>query len=794
MKISLNLLRTLIDCDWPHEQIADKLTMSGSEVEAVELRGHEISGVISARINSVAAIKGSDELSLCEVFTGKENLRVVCGAPNVAVGQNVLFAPVGSRLAGGVSIEKAEIHGVESFGMILSEAELEFSPQGDIISILPPETKPGTPLERIVNYRDVIYELEITPNRPDCLSHLGIARELQALGGGKIHYPDIGIKEIPEPASKAVTIEIEDPVGCPRYTGRVMRNVTVGQSPLWLKMMVHYLGMRPINNVVDITNYVMMELGQPLHAFDYDRFSNPKVVVRRARDNEKFITLDNIERNLNSQHLLITDGAKAVAVAGIMGGLYSEVGDQTKVVLLESAYFDPIVIRRGSKQLGLSSESSRRFERSADPEMAPIANHRAVKLMAELCGGQALKGIVDCNPRPFSPVDIQLRPSRVEHLLGVKIDNDEIGRILGGLDINYKVDGDFGVVQPSFRPDLTREVDLIEEVARIHGFDGLPASFRPGGSLVTPETKSQRVREKTRAYLVGAGFTEIFPITLGDTRLASKLGQFDSSIRLMNPLSEEMAVVRPDLILTLLPVIRRNLNFREPNLSLFEIGDVYGPDGKGQLPRQSTHLGIALCGMELPDFWGAKWRARDIFTLKGIIEDLASHVQLGKIELFPFEYFIFEKGYSFNVNLGDRLVGRMGRLSKGAAESADIKEPVYVAELNFENLVKLAADSIAARDLARFPSADRDIAIVLDDAVPAKAIEEEIRKAASGLLDDVWVFDLYRGKGIPSGKKSLAFGMKFRLAERTLTDEEVSQALDKIISALKVRFGAELRT
>jgi phenylalanyl-tRNA synthetase beta chain len=793
MKISLNLLKTLIDCDWSYDKIAEKLTMSGSEVEAIEIRGNDISDIITARVNSVAPVKGSDKLTVCNVHTGGESSMVICGAPNVAVGQNVLFAPVGATLPGGVKIEKAKIHGVESYGMILSEAELGLSPEGDIIAVLPPDIGPGTPLEKLIDYRDVIFELEITPNRPDCLSHLGIARELQALGGGRVHFPAIKIDEINEHAAKAVAIEINDPAGCPRYTGRVVRNVAVGQSPLWLKMIIHYLGMRPINNVVDITNYAMMELGQPLHAFDYDQFSMPGVVIRRAIKGEKFTTLDKVERMLSEHHLLITDGSKGVAIAGIMGGLYSEVSDATKVVLLESAYFDPVTIRRGAKSLGLSSESSRRFERGADPNMAPRANDRACQLIARLCGGEVLKGMVDCYPRPFAPVAIELHSSQVERLLGIGIENKQIGQILDDLEIKNNLNGNFAITQPSFRPDLTREIDLIEEVARIYGFDNIPASFRPGGDLITTETRTQRVREKARAYLSGAGLIEIFPITLGDTRLASRLGQLDSSVRLMNPLSEEMAVVRPNLIMTMLPVIKRNLNFREHNLALFEIGDVYQFKGPGQLPTQRTHLGMAICGMEFPDFWGAKWRARDIFSLKGLMDDLADHFRLGKMELAPAEHFAFEKGYSFDVKSNSRIIGQMGRVSSEAADSADIKEPVHIAELDFESIVDLIPDVIVARELARFPSADRDIAIVIDDAIPAGAIQGDIMQAGGTLLDEVWIFDLFKGKNIPSGKKSLAFGMRFRLPDRTLTDEEVNGALDNIIASLRAKFGAELR-
>jgi phenylalanyl-tRNA synthetase beta chain len=482
-----------------------------------------------------------------------------------------------------------------------------------------------------------------------------------------------------------------------------------------------------------------------------------------------------------------------VAIAGIMGGLMSEVTEKTKNVLLESAYFDPIIIRRGSKSLGLSSESSRRFERGADSEMAPLANNRACKLIADFCDGKVLKGIVDCNPRPFTPVKIELRPSRVEHLLGARVTSDEISKIFSGLDFKYKSNHSFEVIQPSFRPDLTREVDLIEEIARIHGFDSIQPSFGPGGSLVTPESKLQRVRERVRGYLVGAGLMEVFPLTLGDSRLAARLGMMESAVRLMNPISEEMAVARPNLILTMLPVIRRNLNFRESNLALFEIGDVYGKTGSGELPMQRTGLAMAFCGMEFPDFWGAKWRRRDIFSLKGLLEDLSGHLQLGRLKLKPAEFFVFEKGYALDVYIDERRVGWMGRLSQDCLKAADIKEEIYLAELDFETMVEMTPNSIIAKELAKFPSADRDIAVVVDESISAGQIEDQIVESGQNMVDEVWVFDLYKGKNIPEGKKSLAFGIKFRLPDRTLTDEEVNDALGGIVASLQKKFKAELR-
>jgi phenylalanyl-tRNA synthetase beta chain len=794
MKISLNLLRTVIDLDWPPEKIAERLTMSGSEVEAIEKKGEGISGVISARVLSVEGVKGSDKLTQCQIDTGGEKLQVICGAPNVATGQAMLFAPIGAMLPGGTKIEKAKIHGVESFGMILSEAELGLTPEADTISVLPSDTKPGTPLEKIVNYKDIVFELEITPNRPDCLSHIGIARELQALGAGRYHQPDKSLHEISEQASKAVKIEIFDPIGCPRYTGRVIYDVKVGPSPLWLKMMVSYLGMRPINNVVDITNFVMMEFGQPLHAFDFDLFRKPEVLVRRAREGEHFITLDKIERTLTAQHLLITDSVEPVAIAGIMGGLKSEVSEDSSKVLLESAYFDPIVIRRGSKALGLSTESSRRFERGADPQIAPVANDRAAKLISEIAQGKVLQGIVDAHPKPFVPVQIELRPSRVERLLGAKIDKKKISQILTDLEINNKANDNIVAMQPSFRPDLVREVDLIEEIARVYGFDNIPPFFRPGGSLATPMTRQEKLKDKIRNYLSGSGASEIFPLTLGDQKLAEKLGILEESVRLVNPISEDMGVARPNLILTLLPIIRRNLGFRETNLTLFEIGNVYHHMGKGKLPTQSTHLALAITGMELPDFWGQRWPQRDLFSLKGMLEDLADYLQAGTLTISPAPYFAFDKDHSFDVYLSGKKLGVMGKLSEKASDLADIKLPAFVAELNFDDLMEVVPESISAKELAKYPSADRDIAIVVDDAVMASDIEKEIKAAGMGLVDEVWIFDLYRGKNIPSDKKSLAFGIKYRLPDRTLTDEEVNEAQGRITAALEKRFGAQLRT
>jgi phenylalanyl-tRNA synthetase beta chain len=793
MKISVNLLRTLIDFDWSEEKLIDKLTMSGSEVEAVERMGEEINGISSAKVLEVNNIEGSDKLTYCTIFDGKDKIDVVCGAPNVAKDQMVLFAPVGSKIPG-MTLKKAKIAGIESFGMILSEAELHLSDNADEIAVLHENISTGTPLEKIVSYKDTILDLEITPNRPDCLSHIGIAREIQALGGGKLKMPDTELEEIEIPAADAVSIIIDNPDGCPRYTGRILQNVKVGPSPLWLKMMVYYLGMRPINNVVDITNFVMLELGHPLHAFDYDLFAKPEVVVRNASEGEKFITLDEVERTLNADHLLITDSKTGVAIAGIMGGELSEVSEKTSNVLLESAYFDPKIIRRGSKALGLTTESSRRFERGADPEMAPLANDRACKLISDVAGGEILKGIVDAYPKPFVPVVIDFKPEHINSLLGTDLDSNNMRNILSELDIGTKNGKGLKAIQPSFRPDLTREIDISEEIARIHGFDKISPVFRPGGALGAGESILNRITRDVKAYLTGAGGSELFSYTLVDSNLTARLRLLESSVTVMNPLSEEMEVVRPSLLISMLPVIRRNLNFKEKDLFLYEVGDIYLPPDSDELPVQKNHLAIALSGNAAPVFWGEKPRKCDFFTLKGIVENLADYLKLGRIDLRTQPYFAFDNSRSFVVYNNDNNIGYLGSLSEECLSIADIKSEVFYAEFDMEKIVDLVPESLTAEELDRFPSADRDIAIIIDEDVKAEDIRTQIFKSSYGIASNVLVFDLYRGKNIPENKKSLAFGIQYRLPDRTLTDEEVDEIHGKVAEVLKEKFGAELRS
>lgn len=793
MKISYNWLKELIDFEADYQKLAELFTMSGSEVEAIEARGQEISGIVSAKILEVNPHPNADKLTLCLVDFGKDRITLVCGAPNARPGINVLVGMIDSVIAGGKRLDKAKIRGVESCGMILAEDELGISADHGGVIELPEDIKPGTSLNKIVQLSDWIYELEITPNRPDCLSHYGMAREIKALLGGRIRYPKITLNETQSPTANDLSIEIADPNGCPRYTGRLVSDIAVKQSPLWLKARLFYLGMRPINNIVDITNYVMMETGQPLHAFDYRYFQSKKVVVRKAAAGEKFITLDNSERTLNENHLLITDGEKGVALAGIMGGQNSEVTSDTKQILLESAYFNPTVVRYGAKAVGLSTESSQRFERGADINMAPNANDRACQLIVELAGGHIHKGIVDCYPKKFAPVTIDFRPQRARQVLGLEIPNPIMKDIFNGLDIPFAEGPILKITQPSFRPDLVREIDLIEEIARIHGLDKIPESYRPGGSLLKDHNPAFIIRNQLRALLVGMGFVETFPLTLIDVQQLKKLDDSIESLTLQNPLSEELSGLRPDLIITMLKTLRHNINYGNRDLRLFDIGTAYTPSSE-TLPIEKEMLCLGISGKASPISWRNAEKSVDLFSLKGILETLLHHLNIDKIELIPQNYSYFEKDYSFTLSNNRNIMGRLGKVAAAVGKQAGLKQEVYIAELDFAMLTRLALEEKHFQPLPKFPGCDRDIALIVDENVLAEKLMNSIRQTAGTLLEDLFPFDLYQGKNIPENKKSIAFRICYRCPDRTLTDDEVDGITKNIVDILAKEFGATLRT
>ncbi len=798
MRISYKWLQSLIgfdpqDPEFSPEAIADLLTMSGSSVESIESKGNDIKGIILARILDAQPIGNTDNLFKCSIDTGSRRAQVVCGAPNAKTDLTVLYAPAGAVIADGTKISQTSIRGVQSEGMLLAEDELGISDKHDRIIELADDIQPGTPLEKILDLCDTIYDLEITPNRPDCLSHIGVARELKALTGFALKYNPACPFEIKQTTSSMIEIQIADPDGCPRYTARIVSGIRVSESPLWLKLRLHYLGIRPINNMVDITNYVMLETGQPLHAFDLDRLAERRVVVRRAENSEKFVTLDGVERQLRADHLLITDGKRAIALAGIMGGANTEVTDETKTVLIESAYFDPVTIRRGAKLIGLSTESSQRFERGMDIEMAPRANDRAAALAQEICGGNVLDGIVDIYPKRFKPAVFEFRPERAIAMIGARIEVGKMKKILDGLDIGYSDGARIEIRQPSFRPDLTREIDIIEEIARIHGLNKIPESFRAGGSLLKiPQAKRERV-DSLRSFLVGRGFIETFQLTLIDGNQVQKIFPELAVARLKNPLSEELSALRPDLLCSMVRTIRHNLNYGNRDLRLFEIGNVFLPLENGEI-SESDRLCLGFSGLASPMSWRQKSVQCDFFTAAGELELIAGHLDLAKTTFRPDPCAYFDNEYSFKIYYNDVDVGRVGKLAAVVARHFGIKQECFMAEIELERLLGLTAAVKCHKGLPKYPGTDRDIAVVVDSDVRCSEIMAVMGKSGGDLVEEIFPFDLYKKENIGQNKKSMAFRLKFRSLERTLTDAEVDEIMKRILEALRQEAGAELRT
>jgi phenylalanyl-tRNA synthetase beta chain len=800
MKVSYKWLKELVDFDWSAEELADKLTFAGLEVESIESWGTGLDKVIVGLVKKVKKHPDAEKLSICQVDTGKETLQIICRAKNVKAGMKVPLALIGAKLPVGLQIEKATLKGVESSGMLCSEKELGIGEESEGIMILEPDKKVGEPLSAALDLEDVILDIDITPNRPDALSMIGIARDVSALSGKKLRKPEFQLKEVDEPASKLAEVLLEDPAGCPRYAARVIRDVKIGKSPFWLRRRLECCGMRAINNVVDATNYVLLETGHPLHAFDYDLLSpvsgkkGKKILVRRAKDKEKFFTLDGVERTLNPEVLLITDGNKPVAIAGIMGGMESEVTEKTRDVLLESAYFDPRVIRRGRIYLGLNTEASYRFERGADPNVVIEADDRASYFMQSICEGRVLKGVVDNYPEPIQSANITFRPERCSKVLGIGIGEKEVESILGNLELKIKEKNSSNLLVeiPTFRPDLTREIDLIEEVARIYGYDKIESAFRAEGELFTAISDEERLIKKIRNLLSGKGLFEVVSNDLVDPVRMSRINSSKEAVRILNPLNEELSVLTTSLNYNLLPIISWNLNRKEKDLRIFELGKVFWSTEKKQT-EERLKLDIALCGRKNPTFWGDKEKPVDFYDLKGVLEDLLYELKIKEFNFSPKVSNFFTGGMSFDLQRQDKALGSLGKVNEEILKLFDIEQEVFLAELDFQTILELIPPAGFYTPLPKFPGVERDISMLVDENVLCADLERTIIEIGGKIVEKVYIFDLYKGEQVPKGKKSLAYSICYRSDEKTLTDQEVEIVHKKIIEGLKTGFGAELR-
>ncbi len=801
MKATLGWIREFVPCDLEASELAEALTHRGLECRA-SLEG-SLEGVVVGEVLEVRPHPRSEKLRVCQVRAGKELLSVVCGAPNVHPGIKAPLAMVGARIPSGMLVQALEIRGVSSEGMLCSEAELELGDEASGIWILPEHLPSGQRLDAVLDLSDWVLSFELTPNRADCLSVLGICFEVAAITGAQVRIPEIELQERGAPMAGRFQVEIRDPELCPRYVARMVEGVKIKPSPLWMRRRLQLVGLRPINNVVDVTNYVMWELGQPLHAFDLELLEGSRIVVQRARPGEKFISLDGQTRDLGPEMLMIWDGQRPVAVAGVMGGENSEVRAQTTNVLIESAFFNPMSIRRTAKALGMNTEASKRFERGVDPEGCARAARRAARLMADLAGGTVARGELDVYPNPQPPQTLKLRVSRVNSLLGTTLGAEEVKHCLELLSMEVQESSQdvFMVKPPTRRVDLTREIDLVEEVARVWGYHRIPNSL-PGRRLPMVEhgvewNWDSRIRE----ILVGFGFNEVITFSFMDPGALDRLDisledPMRATLKLKNPLRQDQGVMRTSLVPGLLDAVHGNLHRRNNDLRLFELGRVFLPKEGEPLPQEPRRLAGAMVGQRTPLHWSSGSASVDFFDLKGVVEGLVCDLRIGDVSFLGGQCPSFlNPAAAARVVSGQRELGWLGELDPEVQHRWDLELPVLLFEMDLELLLELCVTVPRYSSIPRFPEVVRDLSMIVGEEVPAGRLIEFIRDEGGQWLENVVLYDLFQDPDkLPPNTKSLTFRLWFRSREGSLTDEAVNLEQQRILEGLKETLGAKLRT
>jgi len=801
MKIPYAWVREFVDLRLTAGQAAERLVNAGIEVASVTPLAPDLKGVIIGEIEALERELGKSHggypLFLCRVSTGRDHYAVVCGAPNTRVGVRAAFAPPGAVLPGGRRIAAAKIHGVESQGMLCSERELGIGEEHEAGILEVTGARPGADLVAALGLDDHVLEVEVTPNRPDCLSVLGIARELAALTGARLRPPQVALKESGAAARSLARVRIEAPDLCHRFTARVISGVTVGPSPAWLRARLRAIGLRPISNVVDVTNYVLWELGQPLHAYDYERVADATIVVRRARADERFTTLDGQDRALDASMLLIADPRRAIGLAGVMGGANTEVTDGTKRVLLESAWFAPASIRRTSRALGLRSDAAYRFERGADVEGLVTASARAAALIAETAGGTIARGIVDAYPRKRKPQRVRLRMSRVKRVLGVAPSPALARKVLTGLGLPVKSRGaDLEVTVPSFRRDLSMEDDLVEEIIRVWGYDRIPSTL-PGGaiSLVThPATLRQS--QTVRQALVGAGLAEVVTYAFSDpgrTELLRRPAD-PKPVELMNPLAQDASLLRTHPLEGVLSAVATNVRRQQADVRVFEVGKTYRWGDSDTGTTEPRWVAIALTGGRSEPGWAGAPEPVDVYDAKGLAEHAlaALSVRAGTGEAGALSGFEPDCHGTLVTENGATLA-EFGEVSAPLRESFGIAAPVFAAVVSLDTIGATTAAPLRYQALPRFPAVERDLAFVIgsDQTLTAARIESALREEAGPLLRRLVLFDVFR---FPDGRSSLAWRLLFQAEDRTLTDAEVNAIQERVVRRITETFHITLRS
>ncbi len=799
MKLSLNWLKELVDLpEISTSEIVHLLTMSGLEVEEVTDQNNIYKHFVVGYVKEKKKHPNADKLSLCTVSTGDQDFQVICGAPNVDAGQKVVFARVGAVVPkGNFKIAKARIRGIESNGMICSEAELQISDNHDGILVLENEVKEGAPISEVLHLNDTILEIAITPNRPDALSHIGVARDLAAIFKGKVKKPPIDFEENEDEASKSASIEIVDTKNCPRYSSRIIKGTAVKESPSWLRRRLKNIGLRPINNIVDVTNYIMFETGQPLHAFDLENLAGHKIIVQSTDKETSFTTLDSKERKLPPGTLMICDGDKPVAIAGVMGGENSEVTSDTRNILIESAYFNPSSIRNTSKSLALSTDASYRFERGTDPNGTVYASERAAQLIVQLAGGEILEGVLDSYPEPIEPAEVRLRFERVEKILGYKIEKKDISKILEklGMKITFESADELHVSVPTFRPDIEREIDLIEEIARIYGYDNIPTVTKI--SITLGEKKDESgFADRVKDAAVELGFHEMINNPLQSEKTASLTG---NPVKILNPQSTDMAYLRTSLLTGSLQTVSSNMNVGEKDLQFFEVGNIFSLKTDKKIADfddfdEKEHLIFVISGKARRKTWYSDEENSDLFDLKGFIKSFISKFSLDNALQYSYNHEgnrYYTAKFSLTDNNGE--IGFGGAVDKKLLKYFDIDQDVYCFEIDLKKLSEIPVSDRKYSELLRYPKVLRDFAFIFDKSVTYEQVSDFILEESAGLLKSVNLFDLFQSDTLGENKKSMAFTLEFFDKERTLTDEEVEKEFLHLISAVAEKFNAKLR-
>lgn len=810
MQVSIKWLKDYIDFTETPEQLADKLTMAGIPVENVVDPGEGLEKVVTGRIEKLEPHQNSDHLQICTMNVGlAENIIIVTGAQNVAEGQVVPVAMVGAHLPNGMKISKGKLRGVASNGMLCSAQELKLDleklpeEQKTGIFILPSDTPVGIPAKDVLGLNDVVLEFELTANRADCFSVFGLVREIAAITGNKPHFPEIKVNEDDNTKLNDIfSVEIADPDLCSRFSTRMLKNVKIGPSPEWMQQRLEGAGIRSINNVVDVTNFVMIELGHPMHAYDYDKITGKKLIARRAIEGEELHTLDDTSRKAKGEMLVIADSEKAAGLAGIMGGFETEITDTTTTVVLESADFYGPCIRRTARACGLSSEASGRFERGVDSETTIKALDRAAQLLQEMGTCTVCEGIVDVYPNPKQANYVTFTPEQINNHLGTNIAKDVMLNIITsvGFDVTKDENDEITVKVPSWRNDVTCMADISEEIARLHGFDKIKSTLPNGVSMQGTQSAKQTFIDKVKASLSSQGLYETISFALTNEETFNKLNiPQDSPLRkavpIMNPLSDEYPLVRTTLLSSIFDNLARNLARKNDDVALFEVGSVFFPKALPvtELPDEVVKIAGAITGRRNAQGWNQTNDMVDFYDAKGIIEELLANLRVTRYTVEAGTHYAMHPGKTALFKKGRDVIATVGEVHPAVLSAYGITKPVYIFELDATTVMKYMAKDLKYKALPKYPATSRDLAMLVDVDVNAADIEKAMTKAAGQNLTQITLFDVYTGKQVEEGKKSLAFSLTFQSNDKTLTDAEIDPAIEKIVAKLQKDFNANLR-